>query len=70
MDKQKARWRMMVKYRTYHGSLIKRFFLEEIEEAHDIIEGGPHFDTIITIEIDRVNHCSSPALTIDEAAEM
>ena len=68
--KEEASWRMFIKYRAHHGSLIRRFYLDEIEEAHDIVESGPHFDTIIKIEIERINHCSSPCLTLDEAAEL
>jgi hypothetical protein len=44
-------WVMSVTYRTENGPNIVEFDLEEIWDAHDIIERGPDWSAIIDISI-------------------
>jgi hypothetical protein len=43
--------------------------MEELAELHDLIEHGPHWDTIVRIEIVRVNHIY-PDLTFEQAKKL
>ena len=62
------RWRAVVIYRTDAGPLDVEHFLEELHELHDRVEGGPHWDTIQRIEVQRINHCEDVHLTVERAA--
>lgn len=44
-------WVMSVTYRTENGPNVVEFDLEEIWDAHDIIERGPDWSAIINITI-------------------
>ena len=66
----RARWRATVFYRTKTGTVDVEHDLEELAEIHDIVEAGPHWDTIEKIEIVRINHCDAADLTIERAAEL
>jgi hypothetical protein len=44
-------WLMSVTYRTQNGPNVVEFDLEEIWDAHDIIERGPDLSAIINITI-------------------
>ena len=44
-------WIMSVTYRTQNGPNVVEFDLDEIWEAHDIIELGPDWSSIIDISI-------------------
>ena len=50
--------------------LAVEMFLREIEDLHDRIELGPHWDTVELIEIRRVNHTDSAKLTLEQAEEL
>lgn len=63
-----ARWKATCFYRTDAGTLDVEWFLNEIGDLESHVELGPHWDTIEKIEIERINHKTSPALTIEEAA--
>jgi hypothetical protein len=54
-------------YRTELGLVRVEHWLEELEDLHDKIEFGPHWDTVTKIEVFRVNHCECPSLTIERA---
>ena len=64
------RWQATVHYRTDAGPLDIQHDLEEIGDLHELVEAGPHWDTIRRIEIVRVNHISDPGLTVEQANEL
>jgi hypothetical protein len=59
-----------VRYRSENGTPEVEHDLEELGELHDLIELGPHWDTIARIEVLRVNHCTAADLRVEQAAEM
>lgn len=65
-----VRWRVIVWYRTEHGLLDVEHFIEELEDLHDLVEAGPHFDTIENISIFRVDHVDGDALTVEAAQKL
>ncbi|MBU8873688.1 hypothetical protein KQ910_07925 [Reyranella sp. MMS21-HV4-11] len=65
-----ARWHAVAYYKTSAGTLDVEMYLEEIEDLHDRIERGPHWDTVQLIEIRRVNHIFSPELTLEQSADL
>ena len=69
-DELLIRWHAVVHYRTENGTLDVEHDLEELGELHDLIELGPHWDTIARIEVARVNHCTATDLTVEQAAEL
>lgn len=44
-------WKMVVTYRTEAGDLDVEHEIEEIEDAHDIVERGPNWNAIVEIRI-------------------
>jgi hypothetical protein len=62
------RWRAGVFYRTGAGPLDVEHLLEELHELHDLVEAGPHWDTIERIVLDRLNHCEAADQTVEKAA--
>ena len=44
--------------------------LRELSDHHDRIECGPQWDTVVRIEIRRVNHIEGPTLTIEQAKKI
>jgi hypothetical protein len=63
-----ARWRVDIEYRSEEGGQFACHFIEEIADLHEIIEQGPHFDTIVKCVI-TVNRQSGdiPRLTKEQA---
>ena len=61
------RWQATVHYRTNAGITDVTHDLEEIGDLHELVEGGPHWDTIDRIEIIRVNHVTASDLTVEVA---
>jgi hypothetical protein len=66
----KARWHATVIYRHDTGPVDAPMLLLELGVLQNRIEQGPHCDTIVKIEIQRINHIDSPTLTIEQADEM
>ena len=66
----KVRWHAVVSYRTGFDPLTFEMFLTEIEDLHDWIELGPHWDTVELIEIRRVNYTDSAKLTLEPAEDL
>jgi hypothetical protein len=64
------RWKASVYYRMDAGIIDIVHDLEEIGDLHELIEGGPHWDTIDRIEIVRVNHCTAQDLTVEAATKI
>jgi hypothetical protein len=63
------RWQATVIYRTDEGRSSVLRDMGELSELHGIIEGGPHWDTIVKIEIVRING-TSKTLTVEEAGKL
>jgi hypothetical protein len=61
------RWKAVVHYRADAGPVDITHDLDEIEDLHDLVEAGPHWDTILRIEITRVNHCDAADLSVENA---
>jgi hypothetical protein len=60
------RWTAYCTYRTATGPLQVTHDLPELADLHDLIERGPHWDTLIEIKI--VKHKpNQPLLTVEEA---
>ncbi len=63
-------WSAVVTYRTDAGPMVIARTMAELDELYDVIERGPHFDTVMDIHITRINHCTSPTLTVEQAEQM
>lgn len=63
----RIRWQATVYYRTANGTVDIVHELSEIVDLHDLVESGPHWDTIEKIEVIRINHISSETLTVEQA---
>jgi hypothetical protein len=63
-----TRWTAKATYRTETGPVEVVHDLAELSDLHDLIERGPHWDTVVEIVITR-HAASQPALTV-EAARM
>ena len=64
-----ARWHVVLHYRTDAGLLDDEAHFAEIADIHHWIERGPHFDTIVKVEITRVNPVY-PALTLEQQTRL
>jgi len=60
------RWSVEIIYRTESGENVVDYYIEELEELQDIVERGPDWNTIVTINIDLIRVCS-PDLTVEQA---
>jgi hypothetical protein len=54
--REEARWRAVIRYHTEASSVEVMHFLSEIADLDNIVELGPHWDTVLKIEIFRINH--------------
>lgn len=64
------RWQATVYYRTDNGAVDVVHDMEELADIHNLVEAGPHWDTVERIEIIRINHNTSVALTVEQAERM
>jgi hypothetical protein len=64
-----TRWKATVTYRTDAGPNEVIHDLAEIRDLHDLVERGPHWDTIVDIKIVRAGTPVDRSLTV-EAARM
>lgn len=64
-----VRWIATVFYRTELGLVDVQHDLGEIEELQDLVEAGPHWDTIEKIQIVRADGCDRK-LTVEEAERL
>ena len=70
-DNTRQRWRAKITYRSERGPIDVHHTFEEIEDLHDIIERGPHWDAIISCKITlNVSDEDARSLTIEEAARL
>lgn len=60
------RWTATVFYRSDAGTQRVEHDLAELSELHDLIERGPHWDSIIEIRVDRAP--GHHPITIEQAA--
>lgn len=65
-----ARWKATLFYRTEAGPIDIEQELVEVGDIHEIVERGPHWDTLIRIEIVRINHNESETLTVEQAEKL
>lgn len=61
-----VRWIATVHYRMESGLVDVAHDMEELDELQDLVERGPHWDTIDRIEIVRADG-SNRNLTVEEA---
>lgn len=59
------RWTATVTYSTDTGPNPVVFDFMELYELHDLVEKGPHWDTIVDISIKK--NSRDPFLTVEEA---
>lgn len=65
------RWLATIHYRTDAGVIDVQHALSEIEDLHDLVEAGPHWDTIERIEIVRAGTpLERLGLTVEAAARL
>lgn len=64
------RWKATIFYRSENGPVDVEHELDEVGDIHDVVEKGPHWDTIERIEIFRINHCDSESLTVEGALKL
>lgn len=62
------RWRATIQYRADDATVDVTSELEELRDLHQFVERGPHWDTIIKIEIVRINHVAG--LTLEQAEKL
>jgi hypothetical protein len=63
-------WQATVLYQTDTGLVDVTHDLDEIYDLGDLIEQGPHFDTVSQIVITRIGHVEDPAMTVEQAARL
>jgi hypothetical protein len=61
------RWQAVIYYRTANGTVDVTHDLSEIADLHDLVEHGPHWDTVVKIEVVRINHSDSETLTVEQS---
>ena len=64
-----VRWTADVFYKTETGLVDVRHDLEELHELHDLVERGPHWDTIDHIHVVR-SDLNYQNLTVEGAEEL
>lgn len=71
--KPERRWKAVIEYRSDDGVLDIVHVFDEIAELHDLIERGPHWDTMIRCEITHFREphgeCAVP-LTVEAAEKL
>lgn len=64
------RWKAEIIYRHGFGPVDVAHDLEELGDIHDVVERGPHWDTIESITIKRVSIKGLEGLTVEEAGKL
>ena len=67
LDNTKPRWTVRLTYRCSEGPRSITVNVEELYELQDIVERGPSFYSIESIEIKPSDRC--PKVTVEEAAK-
>ena len=66
----RRRWTATIYYRGDDNVVDVTHDLSELYELHDLVELGPHWDTIIRIVINRVEHIDDENLTLEQAENL
>lgn len=62
-------WRVLILYRSDNGPVEVEHHIQEIAGLHDLVERGPHWDTISRILVTRANApADDVGLTLEMAA--
>lgn len=64
-----TRWKAVIIYRSEHGNIDVEYFFDEIADLDDIIESGPHWDTLVRCVITR-GEVLEKGLTVEAAASL
>lgn len=64
------RWQASIAYRTANGPVYKMASFEELSELEDIIERGPHWDSIIRVIVTLNRAAQDRNLTVEEAEQL
>lgn len=70
MTSPRYRWSATITYRSEKGDVDVEHELFELHELHHLVELGPHWDTIVRIEVLRFAHITSETLTVEAAEKM
>ena len=62
------RWKAVAVYRTDSGGVDVEWFFEEIAELHDLIERGPHWDSLVSCTVTLNRPAEDTSLTVERAA--
>lgn len=63
-----VRWHAIITYRTERGDVDVEHDISELGEIHDLVERGPHWDTVVLISIRRaLPETAIPDLTVELA---
>jgi hypothetical protein len=65
-----AGWKATVFYRRAKGSEIQKHTIGELEDLQQLIESGPHFDTVQAILVHRNGCIEHEGLTVERAATL
>ena len=68
-DNLMCRWSATVTYRTEAGPNKVTHDIEELDDLHELVERGPHFDTVERIVITR-HKPMIPDLTVEAAEKL
>lgn len=63
------RWKAVAVYRTESGDVDVEHFIEELDDLDQLIESGPHWDTLVKITI-TINRPSIGRISIEDARKM
>ena len=64
------RWTAVIRYRCDAGTNIVTYDFEEMADLDELVEQGPHWDTIIDITVTIARPSESAALTVEEAERL
>lgn len=64
------RWSVAIGFRTAEGTKTDKYELYELSTLAGIVEHGPHWDCIEGIHIRRINHITSPTLTVEASLKL
>lgn len=68
-ENTKPRWKAICLYRSAAGPVDVEHHFDEVEDLHDLIERGPHWDTLIKCTV-TLNRPIEVGLTLEAAAEL
>ncbi|MGY2995476.1 hypothetical protein [Mesorhizobium sp. URHB0026] len=70
-DNHQPRWKAVILYRMEAGNFVDvEHLFEEIEDLHELIERGPHWDTIIRCTVTLNRPAERKDLTLEAAQQL